>query len=74
MVMVSEPQTLYEISTVARCLGVATETIRAWERRKLIAPPRRTATGTRLYTDADVETMRRSQQARGSDPESRLAS
>ncbi|MDB5478830.1 MAG: MerR family regulatory protein, partial [Alphaproteobacteria bacterium] len=48
--------------------------IRAWERRKLISPPRRTATGTRLYTDADVETMRRAQQARGSGPESPPAS
>lgn len=65
MALRSEPQYL-EISTVARQLGVATETIRAWERRKIITPPIRTTSGTRLYTETDVEAMRQAQQARES--------
>ncbi len=53
-----------EISTVARTLGVSADTIRAWERRNLIAPPLRTASGKRLFTDEDVEAMRRAQHER----------
>lgn len=64
MVSTLEPQTLYEIGTVARTLGVSAEVIRAWERRKLIAPPRRTASGKRLFTDEDVAAMRRAREAR----------
>lgn len=63
MTVLHESQ-LFEISTVARELGVSADTIRAWERRKMITPPRRTASGTRLYTEADVEAMRQAQQAR----------
>lgn len=64
MVSTLEPQTLYEIGTVARTLGVSPEVIRAWERRKLITPPRRTASGKRLFTDDDVAAMRRAREAR----------
>lgn len=55
---------LYEIGTVARALGVSPEAIRAWERRKLIVPPRRTASGKRLFTDEDVEAMRQVREVR----------
>lgn len=70
MVATLDPQTLYEIGTVARTLGVSPEVIRAWERRKLITPPRRTASGKRLFTDEDVAAMRRAREARlaGSPP------
>lgn len=64
MVATVEPQTLYEIGTVARALGVSPEVIRAWERRKMIPPPRRTASGKRLFTDDDVAAMRRAREAR----------
>ncbi len=63
MSVIAEPQYL-EIGTVARSLGVASETIRAWERRKLISPPIRTASGKRLFTSEDVEAMRQAQHER----------
>ncbi len=63
--MESQPEPeLYEISAVARQLGVSADTIRQWERRNLIAPPRRTASGKRLFTPIDVEAMEKAQQAR----------
>lgn len=63
--MESQPEPeLYEISTVARQLGVSADTIRQWERRSLIAPPRRTASGKRLFTMRDVEAMHQAQQHR----------
>ncbi len=68
MGVIEESQYL-EISVVARSLGVASETIRAWERRKLIAPPLRTASGKRLFTVEDVETMRHAQRERTTRPE-----
>ncbi len=58
-----EPE-LFEISAVARQLGVSADTIRQWERRKLIAPPRRTASGMRLFTPVDVEAMEQAQRHR----------
>jgi len=60
-----EPWNLFEIGTVARSLGVSAEVIRAWERRKMIAPPRRTASGKRLFTAEEVEAMRAALVARG---------
>lgn len=69
MVLAREPQ-YFEIGSVARRLGVATETIRSWERRNMTALPRRTATGTRLYTEKDVEVLREVRDARHSAPRS----
>ncbi len=65
MVATVEPWDLYEIGNVARSLGVSAEVIRAWERRKLIQPPRRTASGKRLFTAEEVEAMRAALVARG---------
>ncbi len=63
MAMVCEAEFM-EISTVARALGVSADTIRAWERRKLIVAPIRTASGKRLFTSEDVEAMRQAQHER----------
>ncbi|MCA9525989.1 MAG: MerR family transcriptional regulator [Myxococcales bacterium] len=49
----------YRIQTVARLTGVPSPTLRAWERRYGIPSPQRTESSYRLYTDADVELIRR---------------
>ncbi len=49
---------LYESGHVARQLGIAVETLRDWERRRVIAPPLRTAGGRRLFRREDVDTIR----------------
>ncbi len=49
---------LYESGYVARQLGIAVETLRDWERRKVIAPPLKTASGRRLFRSQDVEALR----------------
>ncbi len=48
----------YPIGTVARLTGVNPVTLRAWERRYGLIKPHRSAKGHRLYTSADVETIR----------------
>jgi DNA-binding transcriptional MerR regulator len=45
-------------SAVARELQVAENTIRSWERRGLLVPFTRLATGMRLYLRSDVERVR----------------
>lgn len=50
---------LYPIRTVASLTGVKPVTLRAWERRHALVCPRRTASGHRLYTRADLERLRR---------------
>ncbi len=55
---------LYESGHVARQLGIAVETLRSWERRKVIAPPLRTAGGRRLFRREDVEAIREARAAR----------
>jgi anti-sigma regulatory factor (Ser/Thr protein kinase) len=50
--------TLVEIGTVARELGVATSTLRSWERRYRIVVPRRGPTGHRLYDTEQVQVLR----------------
>ena len=47
------------IKDVAEQTGVAAGTIRMWEQRYGFPEPRRTETGYRRYTDADVEAIRR---------------
>lgn len=49
---------LYMISVVAELLGIHPQTLRLYEREGYVLP-RRTRGGTRLYSEADVETVRR---------------
>lgn len=44
----------YTIGETAALLGVSTKALRHWEERGLLEPSR-TATGYRMYTDADIE-------------------
>ena len=44
----------YRVGTVAQLTGLSPDTIRAWERRYATVAPRRSAGGTRLYSDEDV--------------------
>ena len=47
------------IREVAEATGLATGTIRMWEQRHGFPQPRRTPSGYRVYSEADVETLRR---------------
>lgn len=49
------------ISVAATLAGVHPQTLRIYEQRRLIEPAR-TPKGTRLYSDADVRTLRRIQE------------
>jgi MerR family transcriptional regulator/heat shock protein HspR len=49
---------LFMISVVAELLGVHPQTLRLYEREGYVRP-RRTRGGTRLYSEADVDTVRR---------------
>jgi len=49
---------LYRIGTVASLTGVTTHAIRVWERRYQALSPARSAGGSRLYTDDDVQRLR----------------
>jgi len=49
---------LFMISVVAELLGVHPQTLRLYEREGYVRP-RRTRGGTRVYSEADVETVRR---------------
>ena len=49
----------YRIHAVAEMTGVAAATLRAWERRYHVPNPGRTEAAYRLYSDADVELVRR---------------
>ncbi len=48
---------LYQISAVARMLGVHPQTLRLYEREGLVKPARSEG-NTRLYSDEDVERLR----------------
>jgi MerR family transcriptional regulator/heat shock protein HspR len=54
-------QGLYMISVAASLAGVHPQTLRIYEQRSLIQPTR-TPKGTRLYSDENVETLRRIQE------------
>ncbi len=58
---VGQRQGLYMISVAASLAGVHPQTLRVYEQRRLIQPTR-TPKGTRLYSDANVETLRRIQE------------
>ena len=49
----------YRIQSVAEMTGVSAATLRAWERRYGIPAPRRTASAYRLYTEQDIELIKR---------------
>lgn len=49
----------YPIRTVATLTGVNPITLRAWERRYGLVKPTRTASGHRVYTRADIDTVHR---------------
>lgn len=52
-------QEFFPIRTVSTLTGVNPITLRAWERRHGLIRPTRTATGHRVYTHADIDTVRR---------------
>lgn len=49
----------YRIQAVAAATGVPAATLRAWERRYGVPTPSRTATAYRLYSEQDMERVRR---------------
>jgi len=49
----------YRIQSVAEMTGVSAATLRAWERRYGVPSPRRSSSAYRLYSDRDVELIRR---------------
>lgn len=53
------PGSLLPIRTVSSLTGVNPVTLRAWERRYQLITPQRTPKGHRLYTEADVEYIKR---------------
>ncbi|HEV7919018.1 MAG TPA: MerR family transcriptional regulator [Solirubrobacterales bacterium] len=54
-------QGLYMISVAATLAGMHPQTLRIYEQRRLITP-HRTPKGTRLYSDENVQTLRRIQE------------
>lgn len=56
-----QPQPLFMISVAASLSGVHPQTLRLYEQRRLITP-HRSPKGTRLYSMANVERLRRIQQ------------
>jgi DNA-binding transcriptional MerR regulator len=53
----------HPIQIAARRTGLSADVIRAWERRHGVVTPTRSATGRRLYSDADIERLRLTAQA-----------
>ncbi len=53
----------FSIGEVAQAIGLAPQTLRLWERERLIKP-RRTDRGYRIYTESDVERLREIRQMR----------
>jgi DNA-binding transcriptional MerR regulator len=47
----------FSIGEVAEAIGVAAQTLRLWERERLISP-QRTGRGYRVYTERDIERLR----------------
>lgn len=55
----SDARGKYRIQTVAEMTGIPAATLRAWERRYGLPIPARTASSYRLYSDGDIEMIRR---------------
>lgn len=49
----------YRINAVAEMTGIPAATLRAWERRYGVPEPKRTESSYRVYSDSDVELIRR---------------
>lgn len=49
---------LFRIGHVARCVGVSTHALRAWERRYCTVEPLRTPGGSRLYDATQIERLK----------------
>lgn len=49
----------YRIQSVAEMTGISAATLRAWERRYGLPTPRRTSSAYRLYSERDIEMIRR---------------
>lgn len=56
---VTEAKRKYRINVVAKLTGVSAATLRAWERRYGVPVPSRTESSYRVYSEADIETIRR---------------
>jgi DNA-binding transcriptional MerR regulator len=52
-------EALYSIGDVAEMTGVNPVTLRAWQRRYGLIKPQRTPKGHRLYSEVDIETIRK---------------
>lgn len=52
------PSKTFNISDVSQKTGVASVTLRAWERRYGLVKPQRTPKGHRVYTEANIEEIR----------------
>lgn len=61
MTMPRHDQAVYVISVAAELAGVHPQTLRIYERKGLVEPAR-TGGGSRRYSDADVELLRRIQE------------
>ena len=58
-----DPAALHPIQVAVRRAGISADVLRAWEKRYATVTPRRTETGRRLYSDADIERLRLIKQA-----------
>jgi DNA-binding transcriptional MerR regulator/methylmalonyl-CoA mutase cobalamin-binding subunit len=52
------PAILHPIQIVTRRTGVSADVLRVWEKRYAVVTPIRSASGRRLYADADIERLR----------------
>src|SRR5678816_3338738 len=52
------PDILHPIQIVTRRTGVSADVLRVWEKRYAVVTPVRSASGRRLYSDADIERLR----------------
>ena len=55
----AEPKSKYRIQAVAEMTGIPAATLRAWERRYGVPSPMRTESAYRLYSEADVDVIRK---------------
>jgi DNA-binding transcriptional MerR regulator len=53
----------YRIGAVSRLTGLSADVVRVWERRYGAIRPQRSDGGSRLYSDSDIERLRRLRQA-----------
>ena len=56
---VAESKSKYRIQAVAEMTGIPAATLRAWERRYGVPSPMRTESAYRLYSEADVDVIRK---------------